>query len=113
MTCEIQISLPLRNAAIQAQRALLKNAHATIFTAEKQVLAIDESDTRYFTKAQRVQSRLEVLRELVAVRPEQSQNIRSAMEEVRMVSKPKQASGGSWRRMILFLVNLCVLTMVV
>lgn len=97
MTCEIQISLPLRNAAIQAQRALLKDAHATIFAAEKQVLAIDESDTRYFTKAQRVQSRLEVLRELVAVRPEQSQNIRSAMEEVRMVSKPTQASGGSWR----------------
>lgn len=92
---DFQLSLPLRNAAIQAQRALIKDAHATIFSAEKQVIAVDENDTRYFTNAQRVQSRLEVLRELVAVQPEQSQKIRSAMEEVRMVSKSTQASGDS------------------
>lgn len=92
---------------------MIKDAHATIYSAEKQVLAVNESDTRHFTNVQRVRSRLEALRELVVAEPEQSQKIKSAMEEVRIVSKPMRVWGDSWGWRLLCLLNLCVLTMVV
>ena len=107
-----QLSLPLRNLATEAQK-VLKDAHALIYSAEEQVLGVDEGDTRYFTDVQRVQARLEVLRELVAAEPVQSGKIRSAIEEVQRVSKPMRAWAEGWGWRILCSLNILVLTMVV
>ncbi|KAA6415336.1 MAG: hypothetical protein FRX48_00051 [Lasallia pustulata] len=82
-----KLSTPLRNLATHAQKALIKDAHAIVYSAEKHILAVDESDTRQFTTVQRVRSKLEALRELVAAEPEQSQKIKKAMEEVRNASQ--------------------------
>ena len=57
---------------------------------------------------QRLQSKLEALRELVAAEPEQSQKIKKAMEEVRNVSKPAQIWGDSlWWRLFLSFEPMC------
>lgn len=57
---------------------------------------------------QRVRSKLEALRELVAAEPEQSQKIKKAMEEVRNVSKPAQVLGDSlWWRLFLPFEPIC------
>ncbi|MCJ1305653.1 hypothetical protein MMC08_008468 [Hypocenomyce scalaris] len=107
-----QLSMPLRNLTTEAQKGL-EDANALIYSAEKQVLGVDEDDIRYFTDVRRVQARLEVLKELVAAKPVQSGKIRSAIEEVQRVSKPMRAWAVGWKWRILCALNMLVLTMVV